>query len=76
MSILDEIMAHKRDEVAQQQARHPLVEVRAGAEAVPPPLDFVAALRETKGRASIAAPPFAHSPTLPRPALIAEIKRR
>ena len=66
MSILDEIMAHKRDEVAQQQARRPLAEVRAAAEAAPPPLDFVAALRETKGRTSTPAP---HSPlpALPAP---------
>ena len=60
MSVLDDIMAHKRDEVTQQQARRPLAEVRAAAVAAPPPLDFVAALR-----GSVA-----------RPALIAEIKRR
>jgi len=76
MSVLDDIMAHKRDEVAQQQARRSLAEVRTASEAVPPPLDFVAALRETKGRSSTDAPTFAHSPTLPHPALIAEIKRR
>ncbi len=60
MSVLDDIMAHKRDEVAQQRAQRPLAEVRAAAGAVPPPLDFVSALR---GAAA-------------RPALIAEIKRR
>jgi indole-3-glycerol phosphate synthase len=76
MSVLDDIMAHKRDEIAQQQARRSLAGVRAAAEAAPAPLDFVAALRETKGRASTQAPPPAHSPTLPHPALIAEIKRR
>ena len=76
MSVLDDIMAHKRDEVAQQRARRPLAEVRAAAEAAPPPLDFVAALRETKGRTSTPAPPLSHSPALPCPALIAEIKRR
>ena len=68
MSVLDDIMAHKRDEVVQQQARRPLARVPAPrAEAAPPPLDFVAALRETKGRASTQAPPFAHSPALPAP---------
>ena len=60
MSVLDDIMAHKRDEVTQQQARRPLVEVRAAAKAAPPPPDFVSTLR---GAAA-------------RPALIAEIKRR
>jgi indole-3-glycerol phosphate synthase len=60
MSVLDDIIAHKRDEIAQQQARRPLAEVRAAAEAAPPPLDFVAALRGSAAR----------------PALIAEIKRR
>jgi indole-3-glycerol phosphate synthase len=60
MSVLGDIMAHKRDEVAQQRARRPLTEVRAAAEVISPPLDFVAALQ---GAAA-------------RPALIAEIKRR
>ena len=44
MSLLDEIFAHKRVEIAQQQARSPLAEVRARPRR-PPPLDFVAALR-------------------------------
>ena len=71
MSVLDDIMAHKRDEVAQQQARRPLAEVRAAAEAAPPPLDFVAALRRQEAR-------LPHSPTPPLspPRSIAEIKRR
>ena len=76
MSVLDDIMAHKRDEVARQRAQHPLSEVRAAAESAPPPLDFVAALRETKGRTRR---PLPHSPTLPlspAPRSIAEIKRR
>ena len=62
MTILDEIMAHKRDEIAQQQARRPLAEVRAVAEAAPPPLDFVAALRETRDGQAHMLP---HSPTPP-----------
>jgi indole-3-glycerol phosphate synthase len=60
MNVLDEIMAHKRAEIARQRTQRPLTEVRAAAESAPPPLPFVAALR----RAAV------------RPALIAEIKRR
>jgi indole-3-glycerol phosphate synthase len=60
LSFLDEIMAHKRDEVARERVARPLAEVRAAAEAAPRPLDFVAALRGVPAR----------------PALIAEIKRR
>lgn len=59
MSVLDEIFAHKRAEVARQKQARPLVEVRAAAEQAAPPLDFVAALQN--GHA--------------RPALIAEVKR-
>lgn len=60
MNVLAEIFAHKRVEVAEQQSRTPLAEVRAAVEAAPPTLDFVAALRR---------PPEA------KPRLIAEIKR-
>jgi indole-3-glycerol phosphate synthase len=60
MSILDDIMRHKRTEIASQQATQPLAEMRAAAEGAPPALDFVAALRRAPAR----------------PALIAEIKRR
>lgn len=60
MSFLLDILAHKRSEVSQQRAVHPLVQVRAAAEAAPPPLDFVGALRGAPSR----------------PALIAEIKRQ
>lgn len=59
MSILDEIFASKRQEVAGRQRVHPLAALRREAEAAPPARDFVAALR--------AAPV--------RPALIAEVKR-
>ncbi len=58
MNILDEIFANKRLEVERQKEAVPPDEMRAAAEASPPPLDFVAALRTT-----------AH-----RPALIAEVK--
>jgi indole-3-glycerol phosphate synthase len=43
--MLDEIMRHKRDEVAKRQAMMPLATLRALAETAPPPLDFAAALR-------------------------------
>lgn len=58
MNILDEIFAHKREEVAERQKVLPLARVRQEAEAAPAALDFVAALR---GAAR-------------KPALIAEVK--
>jgi indole-3-glycerol phosphate synthase len=60
MSILDEIFAHKRDEVAARKRICPLEEIRRGAEAAVPALDFVAVLKARSIR---------------WPALIAEIKR-
>ena len=60
MSKLREIFAHKRNEVAAQQATISLAEMQAEAATTPPPRDFIAALRQACGR----------------PALIAEIKRR
>jgi len=59
MSKLQEIFAHKRNEVAAQQAMISLAEMQAQASVAGPPRDFVAALRQTRAR----------------PALIAEIKR-
>jgi indole-3-glycerol phosphate synthase len=59
MSILDEIFASKRHEVAERQAREPLAALQARAAQAPMARDFAAALR---------AAPRA-------PALIAEIKR-
>jgi indole-3-glycerol phosphate synthase len=45
MTILDEIFAYKRTEVAERQRIRPLAQVRAGAEAQAQALDFVSALR-------------------------------
>jgi indole-3-glycerol phosphate synthase len=60
MSFLDDILAHKRMEIARQAAAQPLAEVRAEAAMAARPLDFVAGARGCAAR----------------PALIAEIKRR
>lgn len=59
MSILDEIFAHKREEVAARQHARPLAYLRRDAEQAAPARDFLAAL---------------HGAKYP-PALIAEIKR-
>jgi indole-3-glycerol phosphate synthase len=58
MNILDEIFAHKIDEIAACKLTRPLAEVRAEAEATPQAADFLFALRTS------------HS----IPALIAEVK--
>ncbi len=59
MSRLDEILIHKRVELAERMAAVPLEQVRAAAEAGLTPLDFCAALRRPAGA---------------RPRLIAEVK--
>jgi len=59
MSILDEIFAHKRDQVARQKMERPVESVRTAAERADEPRDFVGALRQN----------------VAQPALIAEIKR-
>lgn len=59
MSILDDIFAHKRQEVAAQKQRVPLSEVRRLAETAVPPRDFIAALHQVQTQ----------------PALIAEAKK-
>jgi len=68
MSILDEIFTHKRQEVAAQQQRVPLDQVRRAAEQAVPVADFIAALRAARKP----------SPCMPDgalwPALIAEVK--
>jgi len=60
MSVLDEILAHKRAEIAQERREQSSAAVRAAAESMPRPLDFIAALRGAAGR----------------PALIAEVKQK
>ena len=45
MTILDDIVAWKRDEIAHRTQCKPLKEVQAEAEQMPPPCDFEAALR-------------------------------
>jgi indole-3-glycerol phosphate synthase/phosphoribosylanthranilate isomerase len=59
MTILDEIFAYKRTELAARKQTRPLANVQAEAAQAAPPRDFVAALRESASR----------------PALIAEVKR-
>lgn len=59
MSILDDIFAHKRDEVARRKQIRPPDVVRAEAQRAAPPRDVIAALHASRTR----------------PALIAEIKR-
>lgn len=58
--MLDQIIAHKRIEVAETRARRPLADVRAACRDLPPARDFAAALRPV--------PPA-------RVRLIAEVKR-
>lgn len=60
MNILEEIFAHKREEIRERQRINPLPEVRRAAEEAAPALDFISALRNRPTR---------------WPALIAEIKR-
>ena len=60
MSVLQEIVAHKREEVRAQRAGRPLAELRAACRGLPPARDFTAALRPNAGA---------------RVRLIAEVKR-
>ena len=58
-NILEEIVWHKEREVAQLRERLPLIDLQKQAEDVPPPRDFLGALKEGKTQ----------------PALIAEVKK-
>lgn len=60
MGVLDEIMSHKRAEVARARAERPLGDLLAACRALPPARDFATALRPRPPR---------------RVALIAEVKR-
>ena len=62
MNILDEIFAHKKDEVAQCKLKMPLAEVRRVTELVPKAPDFTDALRAWNATHGV-------------PALIAEVKK-
>ncbi len=68
MNILDQIFAHKQNELARQKQRKPLALVREEAEKTRPAMDFLAALARPLGLASIPYPSRI-------PALIAEVKR-
>lgn len=70
MNILDEIFAYKRVEVAEAVRARPLAQVRGEAEASPPPLDFIGALRGSGKSVNSVAGAYPR-----RPALIAEVKR-
>lgn len=47
--VLDQIMAHKRDEVARQMSIAPLSQIKAFARLAPPALDFAAAISAGNG---------------------------
>jgi indole-3-glycerol phosphate synthase len=63
MSILEQILRDKTDEVAEHRRRRPLAELRRLVQDLPPACDFLAVLREDG----------AHSKTAPR--VIAEVKK-
>src|SRR5712691_8876320 len=45
--ILDDIVAHKREELATRQREEPLTDLKAAAKEAPPPRGFHAALRQS-----------------------------
>lgn len=69
MTILDEIFAHKRQEVAQAKQQMPEADVAAAAAGAPPALDFAGALRASpmngraRGKVSLIAEIKAASPS-------------
>ena len=75
-SILDEIFAHKRDEVDRKMLSRGLTEVQAEAEAAPPPLDFIFALHAKAAQPGFSLPGEVPVRQNAVPALIAEVKRR
>jgi indole-3-glycerol phosphate synthase len=78
MTILDEIVATKRREIAAAKERVPLVELRAAVSAAPPVRDFLATLRRSpasrRSRASGGTADGARSVPVTL-ALIAEVKK-
>lgn len=73
MSILDQIFAHKRLEVAAARQRLPAAELADQAHQMPPGPDFVAALRSSD---TVLAPDKMQPTARRTPALIAEVKHR
>ncbi len=67
-TILDEIVATKREEIARAKAAVPEAALREKLTGAPPPRDFLAALRNPAGEAEPGTPPCAVR-------LIAEVKR-
>jgi indole-3-glycerol phosphate synthase len=61
--ILDDIVAQKKIEVAQLRARASLAQLRAQAEAMPPPHDYVGALRAADGAIRLIAEVKRKSPS-------------
>ncbi|MBL8536306.1 MAG: indole-3-glycerol phosphate synthase TrpC [Hyphomonadaceae bacterium] len=55
MSVLEHILAYKREEVAKRQAHRPWGQIEDDAFSQPPPRDFLGALRATKDRAALIA---------------------
>jgi indole-3-glycerol phosphate synthase len=63
MSILDRILHDKAEEVAQRRRHRPLADLQRQVRDLPPPRDFIAAVRGKPGEAS------------PTPRIIAEVKK-
>lgn len=81
-SILDEILAHKRGEVAERRAVKPQSEVQAAAAAMPPTRGFTDVLSAKIRLGQAAAPATGQAPTRAEPsaswgqaAIIAEVKK-